>query len=227
VIGLAEIADQLGETKLIAEAWDAAGLYQLGSFRGRRWSEWNGRFRDDVRSFVRGDRGLVGAIATRLAGSSDLLIDLRKWHRALRRDVLLGAADVQWHGCLVGEPGFSDHSSRVLAFTLAGFEGEDDVHVILNMDDEDLDFELPAVEGRGWRRTFDTALRSPDDGSEPGAEPRVADDRVYRAGGRRPSPPAKIDASLRASCAAGEASVTRFPERAGQLDENPVADGAW
>src|SRR5262249_23715042 len=72
VVWLAELADQLGETKLIAEAWDAAGLYQLGSFPGRRWPEWNGRFRDDVRRFVRGDPGLVGAVATRIAGSSDL-----------------------------------------------------------------------------------------------------------------------------------------------------------
>ena len=54
---LTELADQLGETKLIAEAWDAGGLYDVGSFPGRRWSEWNGRFRDDVRRFVRGDAG--------------------------------------------------------------------------------------------------------------------------------------------------------------------------
>jgi isoamylase len=72
VVVLAELADALGETKLIAEAWDAGGLYEVGSFPGRRWSEWNGRFRDDVRRFVRGDPGLVGAVATRIAGSSDL-----------------------------------------------------------------------------------------------------------------------------------------------------------
>jgi isoamylase len=322
VVALAELADQLGDTKLIAEAWDAAGLYQLGSFPGRRWSEWNGRFRDDVRRFVRGDPGLVGAVATRIAGSSDLyawsrrpplasvnfvtchdgftlndlvsyngkhneangegnrdgsndnlswncgvegetddpavdalrrrqirnfavillvsqgvpmilagdearrtqqgnnnawcqanemswldwervaaneplrrfwklLIGFRKRHRALRRNSFFdgarnerGVADIEWHGCLVGAPGWYDGSSRVLAFTLGGFEGDADVHVILNMDDQSLDFELPAVEGRGWRRAFDTALPAPDDASEPGAEPRVADDRVYRAGAR-------------------------------------------
>jgi isoamylase len=72
IVSLTELADQLGETKLIAEAWDAGGLYEVGSFPGRRWSEWNGRFRDDVRRFVRGDPGLVGAVATRIAGSSDL-----------------------------------------------------------------------------------------------------------------------------------------------------------
>ena len=63
----------LANTKLIAEAWDAAGLYQVGSFPNwGRWAEWNGRFRDDIRCFVRGDPGYVGHLATRLAGSSDL-----------------------------------------------------------------------------------------------------------------------------------------------------------
>ena len=305
IVALAELADQLGETKLIAEAWDAAGLYQLGSFPGRRWSEWNGRFRDDVRRFVRGDPGLVGAVATRIAGSADLyqqsrrpplasvnfvtchdgftladlvsydvkhneangedgrdgsndnlswncgvegetddaavealrlrqirnfavvllvsqgvpmilagdevrrtqhgnnnawnqdneiswldweraaeneplrhfwklLIDFRKRHPSLRRDSFLGDGDVQWHGCLLGAPGWSDPSSRVLSFTL------DDVHVILNMDDEDLDFQLPS---RPWRRAFDTALPTPFDASPPGAEPDVAGG-TYRASAR-------------------------------------------
>ncbi|HVQ12927.1 MAG TPA: glycogen debranching protein GlgX [Vicinamibacterales bacterium] len=62
----------LAGTKLIAEAWDAAGLYQVGSFVGDTWQEWNGRFRDDVRGFVRGDEGLAPAIAARLQGSPDL-----------------------------------------------------------------------------------------------------------------------------------------------------------
>jgi glycogen operon protein len=62
----------LAHTKIIAEAWDAAGAYQVGSFSNHRWAEWNGRYRDDVRRYWRGDAGLVGALATRLAGSSDL-----------------------------------------------------------------------------------------------------------------------------------------------------------
>lgn len=62
----------LADTKIIAEAWDAAGAYQVGSFANLRWSEWNGRFRDDVRRYWRGDPGTVAAFATRLAGSSDL-----------------------------------------------------------------------------------------------------------------------------------------------------------
>lgn len=62
----------LAGTKLIAEAWDVGGLYQVGSFAGDAWLEWNGRFRDDVRRFVRGDRGAVQGLATRLLGSPDL-----------------------------------------------------------------------------------------------------------------------------------------------------------
>jgi len=62
----------LADTKIIAEAWDAAGAYQVGSFGDLRWAEWNGRYRDDARRYWRGDDGMIGAMATRLAGSSDL-----------------------------------------------------------------------------------------------------------------------------------------------------------
>ena len=62
----------LAGTKIIAEAWDAAGLYQVGSFIGHRWAEWNGQFRDDMRRFVKSDDGQVGKLAARLTGSRDL-----------------------------------------------------------------------------------------------------------------------------------------------------------
>ena len=62
----------LAGIKLIAEAWDAAGLYQVGSFIGDSWKEWNGRFRDDVRSFLKGDPGTVKHLASRLLGSPDI-----------------------------------------------------------------------------------------------------------------------------------------------------------
>jgi glycogen operon protein len=62
----------LAGTKLIAEAWDAGGLYQVGSFVGDSWKEWNGRFRDDVRSFFRGEPGAVGRVADRLVGSAQI-----------------------------------------------------------------------------------------------------------------------------------------------------------
>jgi isoamylase len=62
----------LAGTKLIAEAWDAAGLYQVGTFVGDTWQEWNGRFRDDVRRFLKGDDHSVSGIASRLLGSPDI-----------------------------------------------------------------------------------------------------------------------------------------------------------
>jgi isoamylase len=67
-----ELSDALADTKTIAEAWDAGGSYQVGRFPGYRWGEWNGRYRDDVRRFVRGDGGLIGAVAARIAGSADI-----------------------------------------------------------------------------------------------------------------------------------------------------------
>jgi len=71
---LEQIAEDpiLRETKLIAEAWDAGGAYLLGHFSERSWAEWNGRFRDDVRRFWRGDGGVAGLFASRLCGSADL-----------------------------------------------------------------------------------------------------------------------------------------------------------
>lgn len=63
----------LAHTKIIAEAWDAAGLYQVGSFStSSRWAEWNGRFRDDVRAFMCGRKNTVPLLATRISGSADL-----------------------------------------------------------------------------------------------------------------------------------------------------------
>jgi len=67
-----ELDEALMDTKLIAEAWDAAGLYQIGHFPGDRWGEWNGRYRDTIRRFVKGDPGLVGQVADSIAGSSSL-----------------------------------------------------------------------------------------------------------------------------------------------------------
>ena len=297
-----ELAEALADTKLIAEAWDAAGLYQIGSFPGFRWAEWNGRFRDEIRSFVLGQPGMVGAVATRLAGSADLyegkgrqtvnsinfitchdgftlndlvsynrkhneangennqdgindnlswnygwegastdsqleafrsrqcknfvailllsqgvpmilggdeirrtqngnnnaychdneiswfnwnltgthadllrftqgMIAFRKRNRSLRRSAFFtgalnarGVKDIAWHGCQLNAPGWDDPSGRVLAFTLGSFTlGEPDIQVMLNMSDDALPFELPAVSGQQWSRFVDTALAAPDD----------------------------------------------------------------
>jgi isoamylase len=71
---LEQIAEDpiLRDTKLIAEAWDAGGAYQVGSFSERRWAEWNGHYRDDVRRFWRGDDGMLPAFASRICGSEDI-----------------------------------------------------------------------------------------------------------------------------------------------------------
>ncbi len=70
-----ESSHVLSRVPLIAEAWDAAGLYQVGTFPGMAWAEWNGRYRDVLRRFVRGDSGLAGELAARIAGSADLYAD--------------------------------------------------------------------------------------------------------------------------------------------------------
>ena len=67
-----ELDDVLAETKVIAEAWDAAGLYQVGHFPGFRWAEWNGVYRDTLRKFVAGEAGIVGDLADRITGSPSL-----------------------------------------------------------------------------------------------------------------------------------------------------------
>ncbi|MDP9012858.1 MAG: glycogen debranching protein GlgX, partial [Pseudomonadota bacterium] len=71
---LEQIAEDpiLRDVKIIAEAWDAAGTYEVGRFSERRWAEWNGRYRDDIRRFWRGDEGMVGLLASRVGGSADI-----------------------------------------------------------------------------------------------------------------------------------------------------------
>ncbi len=309
VVWQIELDDELADTKVIAEAWDAAGLYQIGHFPGHRWAEWNGRFRDDVRRFVRGDAGMVGQVATRIAGSADLyepqgerpinsinfvtchdgftlndlvsyeskhneangeqnrdginenlswncgaegetdnpeiealrerqvrnfaailllsrgvpmmlggdetrrtqkgnnnaycqdnevswldwtlveknsgllrfwqrMIAFRQAHAAVRTGYFFsgevnerGLPDVEWHSTKLRTPGWDDPQARVLAFTLAGFDGDADIHVMMNMYWEPLEFEVPEVDGRRWFVAVNTAEPSPNDIAEAGEEP--------------------------------------------------------
>jgi glycogen operon protein len=320
VVWSIELSEVLSDTKIIAEAWDAAGLYQIGYFPGYRWAEWNGRFRDDIRRFVRGDAGLVGAVASRLGGSADiyqisghlpinsinfvtchdgftlndlvcynekhneangegnrdginenlswncgaegettdpavealrgrqvrnfaailllaqgvpmilagdemrrtqrgnnnaycqnnelswhdwraveqhadllrfwkLMIDFRKRHPAVHRCRFFdgkinerGLPDVSWHGCELLHPGWDDPNARALAFTLAGCSEEADIHAILNMDWEALDFEIPALKGRQWYLAVNTAEPSPGDIAEPGQERPITGTRLRTEG---------------------------------------------
>jgi len=316
VVWRIEFDEALADTKVIAEAWDAAGAYQIGHFPGARWAEWNGRYRDHIRRFVRGDDGVVDGkslaanVAARLCGSDDLykwnrrlpvnsvnfvschdgftlndlvsydgkhneangegnrdgnddnmswncgaegpagedierlrsrqvknfaailllsqgvpmiqmgdevrrsqrgnnnaycqdnetawfdwrdvethagvlrfwreMIGLRRRSAALRRARYFqgdagprndrGLPDISWHGTQIGSPDWSD-DSRVIAYTLAGRGPEPDLHVMMNMYWEPLDFALPAIPGMRWRRAVDTSLTSPDDIARPGAEP--------------------------------------------------------
>jgi glycogen operon protein len=316
-----ELSRILSETKVIAEAWDAGGLYQVGRFPGKRWCEWNGPYRDDIRRFLRGEPGIIGAVATRIAGSQDLfgpeeerpsnsinfitchdgftlndlvsynskhneangeqnrdgsddnrswncgvegptddpevetlrnrqaknaaailllsrgtpmilggdefrrtqlgnnnaycqdneiswfdwslpekhadtlrffsqMVALRKRFSALRRDDFFGGAvnarglaEVSWHGCRLNEPGWQDPLCRVLSFTLAGFHDEPDLHVILNMYDLGLEFDLPQIDGHSWSVAVDTAKPSPLDIAEHGSELPV-EGTTYNAFGR-------------------------------------------
>jgi glycogen operon protein len=312
VVWQIELDDELADSKVIAEAWDAAGLYQIGHFPGDRWAEWNGRYRDDVRRFVKGDPGMIGAVASRLAGSSDLyqsrgqlpvnsinfvtchdgftlndlisynekhneangegnrdginenlswncgvegesndggvealrnrqmrnfaailllsrgvpmivagdevrrtqrgnnnaycqdnetswfdwmlvernydlyrfwkrMIEFRKRHPELHRGQFLtgiknerGLPEAVWHGTRLNSPGWSDAGGRALAVTLAGFNGDDDLHIMLNMFWESLEFELPSIPGRVWWKAVDTSQAPPLDITDFGRELPVA-----------------------------------------------------
>ncbi len=70
-----ELSETLSQTRIIAEAWDAAGLYHLGFFPGWRWSEWNGRYRDNIRRYVKGDGGILPAVASAMSASPELYQD--------------------------------------------------------------------------------------------------------------------------------------------------------
>jgi len=108
------------------------------------------------------------------------MIEFRKRHAALRLGRFFsgavnqrGLADVTWHGTVLGAPGWSDPEARALGMTLAGFNGDPDLHVMLNMLWDSLEFELPVVPGRSWFIAVDTAQTPPHDIADPGAEPAV------------------------------------------------------
>jgi isoamylase len=321
VIWQIELSDALADTTIIAEAWDAAGAYEVGRYPGYRWAEWNGMYRDTMRRFVQGEPGVIGAVATRLTGSADLyqarghrpinsinfitchdgftladlvsydekhnwangednhdgnddnlswncgvegptddpgvralrerqtrnfaallllsrgvpmlvagdevgrtqqgnnnaycqdndiswfdwgLVDanpdlLRFWTMLLqfrRSNAVLrqrefysgvcnsrGVPDITWHGTRLGEPGWDDPETRVLSCTLGGEGDEPDLHLMMNMYGEPLDFELPAIAGRLWATAIDTAQPAPADIVVPGAEQPV-DGSTYSLLGR-------------------------------------------
>lgn len=319
VVWRIELEEALADAKVIVEAWDAAGLYQVGSFPGVRWAEWNGRYRDTMRQFVRGDPGLISAVASRLAGSPDIyqatghtpinsinyitshdgftlndlvsynekhneangegnrdgandnfswnggvegptcdpaievfrerqiknllailllsqgvpmllggdefrrsqqgnnnaycqdnatswfdwtlleahqdlfrfvkrMIAFRKSHPNLHRERFFtgapdqqGQRDIVWHGCRLLCPGWDDSASRVLAFTIWGRGLDKDLHVILNMEPLDLNFDVPASPDKTWMRVVDTSLASPLDVADDDQRLAVTEN-TYHAG---------------------------------------------
>jgi glycogen operon protein len=316
-----ELDEDLMDTKLIAEAWDAAGLYQIGHFPGDRWCEWNGRYRDTIRRFVKGDPGVVGQVADAIGGSASLyegrggkptnsinfvdchdgftlndlvsynskhnesngegnndginenlswncgaegdtsevnieqsreqqirnfatilmlsrgvpmfvagdevrntqhgnnnaycqdneiswfdwtnptkhadlfrfwrrMIEFRKKNSTFQQNAFFngevnkrGLKDVTWHGTKLYSPGWSDIQARALGFTLAGFDKDPDIHVMMNMHWEALDMDVPVIAGRQWTRMVDTSLPSPSDIADWGTEVVCAAPN-YRVNGR-------------------------------------------
>ncbi len=305
VIWAVELDEVLANTKVVAEAWDAAGLYQVGYFPGERWGEWNGKFRDAMRRFVKGDAGMIGEVAQRLTGSADLyqwrkhqpvnsvnfitahdgftMHDLvsynnknnwangesnadgindnlswncgvegdsadgtilafrerqvknfavllllsmgvpmivggdehlrtqggnnnpycqdntiswfdwsraqanasmvRFWSQLIRKRQMylhhfrgrflgsrqnrFGVSEISWHGAVLNKPLWNDPESRCLAYTLGdveqGADGTRNIHVMMNMHSEPVEFQIPKYNGLVWRRSVDTALPSPMD----------------------------------------------------------------
>ena len=120
------------------------------------------------------------------------MIDFRKRHSSIRRTHYFtgrknerGLKDITWHGCKLYNPGWDDPNAnaRALAFTMGGFDGEEDIHVRMNMYWEGLEFEFPPVEGRMWYRAVDTFLEPPSDIAEPGEEIQIDGD-TYVVNGR-------------------------------------------
>ena len=94
-----------------------------------------------------------------------------------------GLKDLVWHGTTLGTPVWDDPNGRAVAFTLAGFDDDPDMHVMLNMHWDSLDFELPAVPGRQWHLAVDTDAPAPADIVEAGQEPPVGG-ASHRVAGR-------------------------------------------
>jgi len=117
------------------------------------WFDW--RLTEKNRSLLRFWKKLIAARRYIRAGRHGRFFDGEVSER--------GMPDVAWHGTRLNKPGWEDPNARCLAFTLGGFDGEPDVHGVLNMYWDALDFEVPIVPGRRWYRYIDTARPSPED----------------------------------------------------------------
>jgi glycogen operon protein len=136
IFGQIGTEDDLADIRLIAEPWDAAGVYQLGrSFPGMQWMQWNSSFRDTIQKFIRGDMGVIANLMTRIYGSSDLFPDERKYayrpfqsvnyvasHDGMTmNDLVSFSTKNNWANGHENSDGYDDHSCN------CGWEGNDDV----------------------------------------------------------------------------------------------------
>jgi isoamylase len=117
------------------------------------------------------------------------MIAFRKRHSILHRPRFFsgeanerGTKDIAWHGTMLDSPGWGNPTARALAFTLGGFDGNPDLHVMMNMYWEPLDFQVPSAPGQQWGLAIDTFRPSPQDILEPGREQPITGDR-YRVEG--------------------------------------------
>jgi glycogen operon protein len=161
----------LYDVKIIAEAWDAAGAYEVGSFSERRWAEWNGRYRDDIRRFWRGDEGMRGLFANRIGGSADIYttsgkgpedsINFVTCHDGFTLNDLVSYRTK--HNEANGEdnrdgnvPDWFDPPAKQLACQIHEDE-HDRLSLTFNAGSERVDFRVPeAPDGRHWHRAVDT-----------------------------------------------------------------------
>jgi glycogen operon protein len=93
-----------------------------------------------------------------------------------------GLNDIDWHGCKLHSPGWDDPSARALAFTMGGSGAEEDIHVMMNMYWEPLEFEVPQIKNRNWYRVVDTFLPALEDIAEKGEEVRINGNKYLVSG---------------------------------------------
>jgi glycogen operon protein len=187
----------LRDVKLIAEAWDSAGAYQVGSFPGHRWSEWNARFRDDVRRFWRGDPGMTGALASRLCGSADLyqrddkepvnsinfvtchdgftLADLVSYERRHNEANGEGNRDGNHENYGANHGAEGPSADPALGCVITGSPDDPALCLLFNADTAEAPFVLsPPPGGAAWRIAMDTAADPPGDVAQSGKEREIS-----------------------------------------------------
>lgn len=183
--------------KIVAEAWDAAGAYEVGSFSERRWAEWNCRYRDDIRHFWRGDNNAwcqdnetSWYDRDSLEWHSEIfrftrgMIAFRRDHPVLSREQFYTDADIHWYDPQGGLPDWENQEENRLACLIREDE-QRSLYLMFNAGTDWATFALPtAPAGFRWHLAVDTALDAQQDLSAAGDELLCADQHTYRLGSR-------------------------------------------